>query len=138
MTLTDEKDFQDQLDAVREDFVAYQVFADYLDESEDPRAAGYRAMGRLGLRPWFGDESMRAMWFDAGQPLIDDDGKVMDPESDLPQDWFRKLEKVEPTPSPFFTNGWEYGTQEDARNAAALAFLLLPEGRQRKLLGGDE
>jgi uncharacterized protein (TIGR02996 family) len=49
--VTTEDDFQLAIDADPEDCQLRMVFADWLDEQvpPDPRAEGYRALGRLGL-----------------------------------------------------------------------------------------
>lgn len=47
-----EEVFQRLLDENPGDHVARLVFADFLDEHDDPRAEGYRALGRLRLRPY--------------------------------------------------------------------------------------
>jgi uncharacterized protein (TIGR02996 family) len=49
--LTTEDDFQNALDANPEDHQTRLVFADWLQERVDPRAEGYRALGRLRVQP---------------------------------------------------------------------------------------
>src|SRR5262245_54586051 len=51
--MTTEDDFQRTLDATPEDWQTRMVFADWLDERGDPRAAGYRALGKLTRRAMF-------------------------------------------------------------------------------------
>lgn len=48
---TREAAFQAALDAEPDNGSLRQVFADYLDDIDDPRGPGYRALGRLGIRP---------------------------------------------------------------------------------------
>lgn len=50
--MTTEDDFQSKLDADPTDWQTRLVLADYLDERDDRRAAGYRALGQLRLRPY--------------------------------------------------------------------------------------
>lgn len=47
--MNDEAAFQDYLDAHPDDWHARMVFADWLDDRGDARAAGYREMGRCKL-----------------------------------------------------------------------------------------
>jgi uncharacterized protein (TIGR02996 family) len=49
--VTTEDDFQAALDADPADWQTRLVFADWLDERNDPRAAGFRELGRLRLNP---------------------------------------------------------------------------------------
>ena len=47
----EEAAFQAALDAVPDDHTTRLVFADWLQERGDPRAEGYRMLGRLGVFP---------------------------------------------------------------------------------------
>jgi uncharacterized protein (TIGR02996 family) len=49
--MTNEEDFQKQLDENIEDHVTRLVLADYLEEIEDPRAEGYRFLGKYRKYP---------------------------------------------------------------------------------------
>jgi uncharacterized protein (TIGR02996 family) len=49
--MDDEEAFQAALDANPDDHTTRLVFADWLQERDDPRAAGYREMGRIGFSP---------------------------------------------------------------------------------------
>lgn len=49
--MTTEDDFQTALDADPTDWQTRLVFADWLQERDDPRADGYRALGALRLWP---------------------------------------------------------------------------------------
>lgn len=49
--MTTEDDFQTALDTNPEDWQTRLVFADWLDDHGDPRAAGYRVMGERRLVP---------------------------------------------------------------------------------------
>jgi uncharacterized protein (TIGR02996 family) len=126
-----EDDFQAALDANPDDWQTRLVFADWLDERDDPRAAGYRALGVRRLRPnkWV-KRSKRVHWwwgsdkyFWKGHPDV-----VI-----LPAYWFKAL--PEPGydgvawPSHDRPNG-----RREAENAAALAFAALSQKRQAQLL----
>jgi uncharacterized protein (TIGR02996 family) len=50
--MTTEDDFQRALDANPGDWQTRLVFADWLQERNDPRAEGYRALGRLQVWPY--------------------------------------------------------------------------------------
>lgn len=49
--MTEEDAFQSALDSNPDDATTRLVFADWLDERGDPRASGYRALGRYGRSP---------------------------------------------------------------------------------------
>ena len=49
--MTTEDDFRRLIDSNPNDWQNYLVFADWLQERDDPRAVGYRAMGEGVLRP---------------------------------------------------------------------------------------
>lgn len=49
--MTTEDDFQAAIDAEPANGLLRQVFADWLDDRGDDRAAGYRALGALGMSP---------------------------------------------------------------------------------------
>lgn len=57
-----EDDFQRGLDADPTDWQLRLVFADWLDEQGDPRAAGYRELGRLRRNP-LATESYLSLWY---------------------------------------------------------------------------
>lgn len=50
--MTTESDFQAALDADQTGYQTRLVFADFLQDRDDPRAEGYRALGVLRLSPW--------------------------------------------------------------------------------------
>ncbi len=51
--MTTEDDFQAQLDTNPEDHYTRLVFADWLEERDDPRSEGYRVMGQFRLSPQY-------------------------------------------------------------------------------------
>ncbi len=111
--MTTEDDFQRRLDECPEDYQTRLIFADWLDEQGDERAAGYRAMGVMGLRPW--KKTHHASWYDAGvRP-----GDKNDPQSNLPQSWFMAVDGDK-------LGGWmRWDSRREAEDSAALAFARL-------------
>lgn len=49
--MNDEEAFQTALDANPDDHLTRAVFADWLDDRDDPRGPGYRELARRNLRP---------------------------------------------------------------------------------------
>jgi uncharacterized protein (TIGR02996 family) len=49
--MSDEEAFQAELDKHPESSDVRMIFADWLDERDDPRGYGYRIMGKLGIYP---------------------------------------------------------------------------------------
>ena len=127
--MTTEDDFQSALDANPDDWQTRLVFADWLDERADERAEGYRALGRLRLRPMrMGNRN----WWSAR-----DDGP---PDyNTLPRDWFKKLAGHDHTPQRWRWP-WEFdesrNNRREVEDAAALAFARLPTRRRATLLAG--
>lgn len=122
--MTTEDDFQRQLDANPDDHHTRLVFADWLQERDDPRATGYRALGVLGRnadRPnlkcpyWYKSE------FGSGSHA-------------LPNAWYALLDM----PGKGSANCPQWGkgmaTRRECENAAALAFARLSAERRAELL----
>lgn len=124
--VTTEDDFQAALNAHPDDHHTRLVFADWLDERNDPRAAGYRALGRLQLWPFRMD--VRSWWSARG-------GSVPI-HNHLPRDWFEAV-----AGHKYSSDRWRwpdrFDNQDNRReieDAAALAFATLPAARQAELL----
>jgi uncharacterized protein (TIGR02996 family) len=81
--MTTEDDFQAALDADPNDHNTRMVFADFLDERGDPRAAGYRALGALRLHTRAGT----GFWWCNGAVYT-----ARPTHENLPPDWFGELE----------------------------------------------
>lgn len=125
-----EDDFQRHLDAHPDDATARMVFADWLQERDDPRAEGYRALGALRKRPCESDVSKNWCWFRgyADHPMR------------LHEDWFdvMKVRGKAGEFAPAWTarpGGKDPASRRELEDAAALAFARLPESRRDELLG---
>ena len=124
---SDEAAFAAALDADPADQVTRLAFADWLQDRDDPRAAGYAAMVALGLRPMQNGSFTLWTWRYFQNPPAHLRASM------LPQVWYESL-----TGSSIHGGNWysEYTSCSAAENAAALAFArLLPE-RQAELLSG--
>lgn len=103
--MTTEDAWQAALDANPYDHVCRLAFADWLEERGDPRAAGYRELGRLQMCPHKGD-----WFFNNGEW------------------WWREWEMFCPHPSDYYEIKWllvGYGSRRAAEDAAALAYAKL-------------
>lgn len=144
MHLPSEEDaFQAKLDADPGDHFTRLVFADWLDEHDDPRAPGYRVLAGFKFRPY---EYLPIVLPPAGPPgrpaecgwgvadnLIYCDNKDF-AEHLLPRVWFNRLgggstggRAVAKTTAGMRAHWWRrYPTRRVAEDAAALAFALIP------------
>jgi uncharacterized protein (TIGR02996 family) len=142
--MTSEEDFQRHLDQNPDDHNTRLVFADWLEERGDPRANGYRALGKLQKQPYryrynFIDDpestNIDHTWFELG----------LEPDSshfEIPKDWLNlvqghdqhyihHLSGSNSIESKIFVNR----PRQHAEDAAAHAFNQLPLERQAELLG---
>lgn len=124
--MTTEDDFQAMLDAHPDDHGTRAVFADWLQDRDDPRAEGYRALAMQERYP-FGSKHGGSRWWHRGTTY----------RNSLPLDWFACL--------PRLGEGREYvlwphcegqtaDSRRDVEDAAALAFAQLPAARRAELL----
>lgn len=118
--MTTEESFNRMLDTDPTDWMTRLVYADWLEEQGDPRATGYRALGRLNLYP-----DMRWVYLFLRYGAIDWTVDRWPDRSVLPDDWISAAD-VQAT-----AKGVSRGEAEDV---AALAFLRLPLERQQELL----
>jgi len=124
--MTTEEAFQAALDANPDDHVTRLVFADWLQEQGDPRAEGYRALGRNQISPYFSAATqLWVIW--NGDAYLDADGGC---EHRLPGDWFTQAYKAK-------CNYFQRESRREIDNAAALAFSRLPPERRAELLAGQ-
>jgi uncharacterized protein (TIGR02996 family) len=131
--MTTEDDFQRALDADPDDWQTRLVFADRLQERNDPRAAGYRALGEL--RKWpVGPSTLWHdwYWYRLGSSVT----AVADHA--LPNEWFDEMTHGPGPRGPITIFGsrtsWPkpgvHVNRAAAENAAALAFARLPPTNQ--------
>lgn len=140
--MTREDDFQVMLDANPKDWHTMLVFADWLQDQDDPRAAGYRGLALLkkhpalcsGRRTWSPrasdspwDTQPTWTWYNSNQ----DEYGHPEHTNHLPDEWMRDIMKG---PNAYRTSrqvngaafgfaGWlEFLSRREATNAAALAF----------------
>lgn len=123
--MTTEDDFQRHLDADPDDFHTRLVFADFLQERDDPRAEGYRALGVLGRVPY----AVISSWWQAEHLPVFTEA----PQCALEADW-HELVRLTWKPQRRTEDGLPFDTRREAEDAAALAFAKLPEARRRELL----
>jgi uncharacterized protein (TIGR02996 family) len=137
--MTGEDDFQQALDADPGDWQTRLVFADWLDERGDPRAAGFRALGRQRVRPILiqmqSDDRAKpgAFLFIYGTTANNSDaaqrrwgGCFLDSV------WFKRLPRADEADR----NQWwrYYPTRRAAEDSAARAFAKLGKLRRTRLL----
>jgi uncharacterized protein (TIGR02996 family) len=143
--VTTEEDFQAALDADPADWQTRLVFADWLQERGDTRADGYRALGRLRLRPVRGGnvESEAGVAFthpgfmtreEVDRLSRSEKARAILLASCLPDDWVSCV----PQTKGFSDSAWDVwrvrATRRAIEDAAALAFAKLPPDRQCELL----
>lgn len=129
---TTEDDFHRMLDANPDDHHTRLVFADWLQERGDPRAEGYRALGKVRVRPW--DQDLGEQYnnepgytHSQNQQVVAGDPRYV--AHALPYDWFRQIEGDNSNPSWTFHN-----SRRDAEDAAAIAFTQLPQKRKAEII----
>lgn len=128
--MTTEDDFQSALDADPSDWQTRLVFADWLQERDDPRAEGYRFLGihrrcpevsaygnEHGWNRWTQTPNEHDLWKKEGSPFC------------LPLDLYRAAGGSDTRP-------W-HETRREAEDAAALAFAKLPAARRAELLAAQ-
>lgn len=105
-----------------------KVLADALEELGDPLAEGYRALGYNDRRPYFsGAHQNKWCWLTAPE----NDGSP----SRLPRAWWNRLKGGAAAPRTLSDTTWKcFESRREADDAAARAFLRLPERSRRKLL----
>ncbi len=111
-----EEGFQAHLDANPEDHFAREVFADWLEDRDDPRAEGYRALGVLGRFP-FVESKASYLWHNEKRYGTND-------PDDLKTVWFLAITHF--TRKTYMTDWWvRFPSRRKAEDAAAIAFSQL-------------
>jgi uncharacterized protein (TIGR02996 family) len=133
----EEAAFQAALDANPDDHVTRIVFADWLQDHDDPRAEGYRELGRRGMRPVkfptfveyneAGEPITRGRWFwwneSALWPTPAPGG--CEPCNGLPKWWFDLIPWDIRNGNPDYWKGYT-PTRAEAEDMAALAYSARP------------
>jgi uncharacterized protein (TIGR02996 family) len=142
--MNDEDAFQKWLDRHPDDHTCRLVFADWLEERDDPRAEGYRALGRLRLHslyhacqagleptnPW----GCWELWSDSAC----DDGTMS--HSLFPDDWLAMVRggfHYLPHHEDDAPLSVDFLTRSEADDAIARAFAGLPAERRAELLNRE-
>lgn len=123
--VTTEDDFQAKLDADPSDWQTRLVFADWLDEHDDPRAEGYRALGVTRRYPAIA--GVGCLFARTGFVRL-----ARAQHCELSAHWFGRLPTGEAGSSRREWQKWF--TRRAAEDAAALAFAKLPAERRAELL----
>lgn len=134
--MTTEDDFQAALDADPTDFTARLVFADWLDEQGDPRAAGYRMLAYARMAPVGpGNKSQHGQqewcWLETVTGRSN--------RCNVKSYWYTHLTKRWKDAPPGFHQSWAgwrvyYDTRREAEDDAALAWLKVDvKKRERDL-----
>lgn len=152
--MTTEDDFQAALDAIPEDWQTRLVFADWLQENDDPRAEGYRALG--AIQKWPLPCARGLIYYYVSARYLDTQVECSHfYQNGLPSDWLGEIDtpykstgwesppgdraRIEwrHAPSPFEVSIFNAAPQlnrREAEDAAALAFAKLPAARRAELL----
>lgn len=147
--MTSENDFFDQIDETVEEWLNYLVFADFLQDRDDARADGFRALSALRIQPCWAEcgifnEDEIALWglvspriksvfWWCQQPYKPDPKQDRFKPYTLPNPWFHKQRQ-------FFMewlNAGGYPNRREAINGAARAFALLRPELQARYLKGE-
>jgi uncharacterized protein (TIGR02996 family) len=119
------------------------AFADYLSDRDDPREAGMRSLAAKGAQAINARETGESPPLAFPYPFVfgtEDNESYNRPGGAflrclLPDDWFRKVRQSKSV--EWESSWWTYfKTRADAEDAAARAFLRLPEPRRLELLAG--
>lgn len=120
--MTTGDDFWAAIEADIDDHVCRLMFADWLQERDDPRAEGYRA---IGARRAFISQSVYD--WRVTNDVRERDSCGLPPDwSSAMLDWLREAHGHQ--------SAWHYLTRREVEDAAALAFARLPAARRAELL----
>jgi uncharacterized protein (TIGR02996 family) len=139
--MTTEDDFQNAIDANRDDWQTRLVFADWLEERGDPRAEGYRHfLTRADIRV-FEDPDCDAAWtWFNGRYFRRGSFAARVDHSFIPPDLFALLEggtqtKGDEANGDYSGQGWrDFPSRRVAEDALARAFARLPSDRRAELI----
>jgi uncharacterized protein (TIGR02996 family) len=132
--VTSEDDFQKALDANPQDWHTRLVFADWLEDRGERRAAGYRAIAALRRFPLKGEHGglRREGWWWHCAPADSKDPS----DNNIPGDWFALLPARYGNKNfwPLHTATGGIRTRRQCEDALAQVFTKLPAERQKQLL----
>jgi uncharacterized protein (TIGR02996 family) len=128
--VTTENDFHNTIDNAPEDWHTRLVFADWLEDRDDPRAAGYRAIAIQQRRPLQGKHKGTNAWWWHRSFAGNDYYNI------VPPDWFNLLPVDDGNMHfwPVFRVAGGIKSRRECEDALALAFSQLPPERQAELL----
>lgn len=136
--MTTEDDFQTALDADPTDWQTRLVFADWLQERDDPRADGYRALGANRLHPLqdLRDYVAHNWYFHCGKAgVMRHHAAIATVDNLLPVDWVALVDPAHNTRRDVLWVG--YSTERRVvEEAIVAAFGKLPAPRRAELLAG--
>jgi uncharacterized protein (TIGR02996 family) len=132
--MTSEDDFQRALDADPDDHHTRLVFADWLQDHDDPRAEGYRALGLRRHRPYHRRDNLDGYQFNflyGRDDNLSHGNDALHGPSKLPRRWFESAKGAAPSHWEWWA---EFVTRREAEDAVALAFAKLPADYRAELL----
>ncbi len=136
--MTTEDDFQGALDANPDDHQTRLVFADWLQERDDPRAEGYRALGANRLYPLqdLRDNVTHNWYYHCGKAgVMTHHAAIATVANLLPVDWIALVEPTYNTRGDVLWVG--YSTERRVvEEAIVAAFGKLPAARRAAVLAG--
>lgn len=130
--MTTEDGFHAILDNAPEDWQTRMVFADWLEERGDSRAAGYRALALRHMPDRTSNSTSVLMWHWWRRR---EDGHAYPSERvSLPSDWYDNFPGVSSETVTGATPRRDFATRRAAEDTAATAFAKLPADRRAELL----
>lgn len=145
--MNDEEAFHEALDADPADQTIRLVFADWLQERDDLRADGYRALGVTRRVPhkggrYIGGKKVHTWQFVEVSNCYAWSGPFNNGDLllfALPDDWIALTETCPDITNTNVVCGWrEWWTRRDIEDRVALAFAALPADRRAKLLAAQQ
>lgn len=134
--MTTEEDFRAMIDANPLDFATLLVFADWLQDRDDPRAEAWRALGVQRVAVFDAENGKVPRWPAPERYTFGNYRCGPDDQSKLPEDWFRRCAEIVGPNRLNEADGkaW-YGepTARESYEVAVAAFLRLPAERRAVL-----
>lgn len=124
------------LDANPEDWGTLLVFADWLQDRDDPRAEAYRALGAQRIATFDVEGGKTPKWVALERYTFGDYPCERTDRSALPEDWFRNCAQIVGPDQLIEVGRGAWFGKPTAREACAVviaAFLQLPAERRAEL-----